>query len=312
MKIKKMSLKLKKSPIISIQRGVKSAHVYIEILRFMILLLVMLLWDVSSVFCVEIDITNWEIQSAKHSYSIQEVTTPVKKGQTSMRFEVRAGDVWQQDKERGAVHLERSEVAETTYRAPFNQNLWYRFSTRIPATWPDEDIRCIIAQWHATPDTDLGEVLRSPPLGIEFRNNRFKVRICHSNIRNQESNSASNNKTTLYFSDEFSIKGVWHEFLVNVLWSHSSAGYLNLWINGHQVIRYKGPLGYNDVRGPYFKFGIYRDRTPSTYVIYHDEYQRGMKPQDIGLTQEYIDSITKKIMIISPYSFELFDPDLFK
>jgi len=46
-----------------------------------------------------------------------------------------------------------------------------------------------------------------------------------------------------------------------------------MWRNGKRVLNYRGPGGYNDDEGPFFKYGIYRNDVPETYVIYFDEYR---------------------------------------
>jgi len=142
----------------------------------------------------------------------------------------------------------------------------------------------VIAQWHGWPDKEFGEVWRSPVLSIRYSNYHFLIKICYSSKRIQTHNFwTSTNKTVLYASDEYAQKGIWHDFVVNVNWTYKKSGYLNVWIDGNQVIEYKGPIGYNDSVGPFFKMGIYRDDIAETFVIYHDEYRGGYSPADIGI-----------------------------
>jgi len=221
-------------------------------------------------------------QEKSQFYSIQIVNNPVRSGNYSSRFEVRKGDMPYYDRRRRRK-VGRAELSEHRYfTAPFNTDLWYRFSTFIPKDWPNERNRCLIAQWHGVPD--FGEEWRSPPLGIEYRFNQFYIRICYSKKRIQHGNTArSNNKTPLYRSYEYAKKGVWHDFVINVKWSYKEDGYLNVWIDNNRVVRYRGPIGYNDRVGLFFKMGIYRDISEKTYVLYHDDYRRGISPSDIGI-----------------------------
>ena len=180
--------------------------------------------------------------------------------------------------------VERAELKEANYNAPFNKDMWYAFSVYVPEESPEQYVRCLIAQWYAPADKELGEANRSPPLGIEYRSGRFKIRYCHSSKRIQKDNSLSSiNKTTLYNSSEYAQKGVWHDFIVNVNWSYEKNGYCNIWIDGNKVVEHKGPIGYNDRLGPLFKMGIYRDPTHEQFVIYHDDYKRGFSPSEIGV-----------------------------
>ena len=56
---------------------------------------------------------------------------------------------------------------------------------------------------------------------------------------------------------------------------------MNVWWNGRQVVRYSGPVGYNDDFGPYFKFGLYRDDSAKTYVVYFNHVRLGDRREDV-------------------------------
>lgn len=205
------------------------------------------------------------------------VTDPVADGEFAARFEVSSDD-------RRITGGLRSEVSELWHKAPFGREMWYRFSTFIPADIPTPTYRCVIAQWHAWPDLLRGEAWRSPVIAIEYRLDQMMIRICHNAERVQKDNSqASNNKTVLYRSPEHGKRDVWHQFVARVVFDPFSSGELTVWIDGDQVVDYHGPLAYNDRKGPWFKMGIYRDAGPSPFVIYHDDYRRGRSAADIGL-----------------------------
>jgi hypothetical protein len=70
-------------------------------------------------------------------------------------------------------------------------------------------------------------------------------------------------------------KGVWHDWIFHVKWHYGNQGFVEAWLDDTQVIDYQGPIGYNDLLGSWFKWGIYRDDHPVTQAIYHDEYRRG-------------------------------------
>jgi hypothetical protein len=201
-------------------------------------------------------------------HAVQLVPDPVDPDNQVARFERRPGD--------RPVNLgRRAELSEFAFKAPFGREVVYRFRTYIPSDWPNQDVRCLIAQWHAWHDWVLAEALRSPVLGIEYRDDAFLIRLCHNEAWRQQDNSpASNHKTVLYRSDAYAEKGIWHTFEVRVRWSPDPDGAVRVWIDGHPVVDYVGPIGYRDALGPYFKMGLYRDETPDTFVIYHDDYRR--------------------------------------
>ena len=66
-----------------------------------------------------------------------------------------------------------------------------------------------------------------------------------------------------------------------VRWSYREDGFVRSWLNGRQIVDYRGPVGYNDEVGPKFKFGLYRDNKEPTSVIYHDSYRRGRTCEDV-------------------------------
>jgi hypothetical protein len=216
------------------------------------------------------------------SHSIQIVNNPTNSANQVVRFEVRSGDQFWWDR-RYQKHAERAELSEYGYyNAPFGKDMWYSFRTFISPEWPMSPVRYLIAQWHASPD--MGEVLRGPPLGIEYNAGDFYIRIYHSSKRRMTETIPA---SALYRSDEYSKKGVWHDFLINVKWTYKKDGYLNVWIDRNRVIKYRGPIGYNDRKGLYFKMGIYRDRSPDTFVLYHDDYRRGFSSDDIGVENPF-------------------------
>jgi hypothetical protein len=84
----------------------------------------------------------------------------------------------------------------------------------------------------------------------------------------------------LYEQKDFP-KGVWHDFVYRVRWTYRSDGLVEGWLDGKRIIDYRGPVGYNDSDGPYFKFGLYHHGGEKPFVVYHDEYRRGFSREDV-------------------------------
>lgn len=202
-------------------------------------------------------------------HSGQVVTSPVRCGAYAARFEWRAGDVG------GPVGGYRAEVHDIlNYIAPAGSENWYSFSTMIPQDWPDLDAGVVITQWHATPDLADGEVWRSPPLAIRYSGTRLWVTARHSAEKIQTANDGTS--VDLYDHPGEFTKGVWHDWVFRVRWDHGDGGIVDAWLDGDRAISYRGPIGYNDDFGVWFKIGLYRGREehPETLVIHHDEYRR--------------------------------------
>jgi hypothetical protein len=187
----------------------------------------------------------------------------VRRGRYAARFELRAGD----DTGDGV----RAEVKEM-YCAPLGHEIWYSFSTFIPPEFPIVETPCVITQWHASEDAGEKAAARSPVLAHRYANGALVIDIRFSSQRMQRSNDGA--VRVLYEQKSFP-KGIWQDFLYRIRWSYRSDGLVECWLNGKKIIDYKGPVGYNDGEGPYFKFGLYHHGGVKPFIIYHDEYRRG-------------------------------------
>lgn len=198
-------------------------------------------------------------------------------GQCVGRFEVRENEfAIEEDRTNGPHGSNRAELREK-FTASIGQTIWYGLSTFIPSDFPIHENRLVIAQWRATDDPGEDPAARSPVLAHRYVNGTLRFTLRHSAERIQKDNDGR--QVILYEERQFP-RGRWHDFVHQVRWSHTE-GLVRSWINGRQVINYRGPVGYNDAEGPSFKWGLYRDNVPETYVIYHDNYRRGNRCEDV-------------------------------
>jgi len=227
------------------------------------------------------DFRGWSKEFSQ-SYSGQVVTSPVRAGKYAARFEIRGGD------RAGLLGGYRAEIHEfPRHIAPLGSEKWYGFSIYVPRDWPELNNRTVIGQWHATPDLLRGEVWRSPPLAIRYREGRLRVTARYSKERVQKENDGT--RLELYSHPGEFAKGRWHDWVFHVKWAPNEDGFVEAWLDDRRIIDYRGPIGYNDLLGLWFKFGIYRDDHPTTQVLYFDDYRRGksydeVKPGDGGRT----------------------------
>jgi len=221
---------------------------------------------------VDLNFDGGTLEGWGHHFSHEEaakvVEDPLNKDNMVVRFKLEEGEIY--TTRSGASY--RSELYER-YKAPIKVDIRYSFRVYIGDEWENDDIRALIAQWHGSPDLHLGEVYRSPNLGIEYRDDKFLIRMNTSKVKVNRDNKKSIDRRTLYLSEVVE-KNRWYEFVVDVRWTHEDDGYFDIWIEGKKVVEYRGGTAYNDCIGPYFKMGIYRDDTPKTFVIYHDDYKR--------------------------------------
>jgi len=207
----------------------------------------------------------WCLQSPGQPHSVQVSSEYRRFGDDSLRFELRAGEFYA-DLFGKVSH--RSEVNVRDF-PPVGSTRRYAFSLLLPKDFPIEDNRLVLVQWHGADKKYLGERARSPSLAFRYSGGRFSITLRHSadRIVRQPGTVPS---VTLFETAAFP-HGEWHDFVVEAKWSPRSDGGVMVWWNGRQIVRYAGPVGYNDDFGPYFKFGIYRDDTDKTYVVYFNQ-----------------------------------------
>jgi hypothetical protein len=150
---------------------------------------------------------------------------------------------------------------------------WYGFSEFLPKDFPIENNRLVIAQWWALTKSYLGEVHRSPILHLRFGDGKLQIllrRYLERVVRVDENYQ----QTELYEVHPLAL-GVWHDFIFHIKWSPNNDGFIEAWMNGKQVIHFRGPTENQDDVGPVFKFGLYRDDSPKTYVSFVSNYRMG-------------------------------------
>lgn len=175
----------------------------------------------------------------------------------------------------------RAEIAHTT-KADIGEEYFYRYSMYLPTTgYPknntDGTTFTIISQWHGYPDFGLGETWRSPVLSFAMNqdgNLRISTRYSDQPVNDNDTATVVNHLDS-QGNDYFAIpKGQWVTMEVSVRWDWTSNGYLDIWMDGTQIVNYAGPTCYRDAVGPYLKLGIYRTTwITERETIYFDNLQ---------------------------------------
>lgn len=196
--------------------------------------------------------TTYAVQTLKVFEGKKEVT----------RFELRRGEGWKGS--RGSF-THRSELSSGIHTA-MNSIQNYRCSLFIPKDFPIEDNRLVLLQWWPKTKRELGEEGRSPALAVRFVNGEMYITVRYSDIRVIKNPDAVPKKTLFSLSKD--IVGRWHDFEFKVKWSYKNDGFVQAFLNNKSIINYKGPVGYNDDVAPVFRYGLYRDDSPQTYVAY--------------------------------------------
>lgn len=206
-------------------------------------------------------LNSWDAESAEAAHSRTWVSDPVDHDKATLRFEVRHLDTWENHNKK----TYRSEVS-TSYYPEMRAACSYSFDIYLPQDFPQEDNRLVLAQWWGKTKKYLGESPRSPAVALRFRNGKLYVTVRHSSNR-VITDPDSVPEEQIYKNYAFQL-GKWNHFDFKMVWDFKDSGRVLVKLNELTVADYKGPVGYNDDVAPEFQFGIYRDDSPNTYVVY--------------------------------------------
>ena|GEM_PF-2743437 len=199
-----------------------------------------------------IDGTAYNVQTAGKSYSMTEVDDH------TLRFEIQAGDQAWFD---AGSSVDRSEAQMDT-RIPVGTptTISYQFMLEPGAT--NTASWLVTAEMH-NDDSALGSNIHtSPPFAIQLSGDHLQVvaRYCPTGL--DPSNGAGNvQMLTLWTDPNPIVRGQYNDIKIvdNIDNSVNGNGYLEVWINGTQVVNYHGPLGYG--APTYWEEGLYRSTT---------------------------------------------------
>lgn len=218
----------------------------------------------------------------EYAYEVTDENTRL--GPTALRFELRDGDcftAYPANPDQGwddcTRDRERAEVREK-WSPQLDTDVWYAVSVFIPEDYEPMYPKQMFMQWH---NLDWG-----PNIYFHLNRNKFLIDIL-----------AEEGKTTTQYdigTDVLSL-GKWHDIVVNVVWSGTDQGKMILYVDGAHVVSYSGPTldagTYAKGVGPTVKLGLYRSHLfrwekpepHPTHIIYHDEYRRGYKFEDVDI-----------------------------
>lgn len=152
---------------------------------------------------------------------------------------------------------ERTEL-DAGKHAFLYQEVWYRYSLLIPGQFPIIDNRLVLSQMKQSGFST------GPLVAQRFRNGRhyLTVRDLTDETRKQQKFELPELK-----------KEKWHDFVFQIRYSDKQDGYVNMWMNGKQVVSFAGKTAHeNGENRFYHKIGLYRDQWPDPMVVYFDDY----------------------------------------
>jgi hypothetical protein len=77
------------------------------------------------------------------------------------------------------------------------------------------------------------------------------------------------------------VRNHWYEFVYHVRWSAGAAGFFDAWLDGRQVLTYRGPTLYSG-QGCYLKLANYHTPTGTAVSVVHARLRRGATRAALG------------------------------
>ena len=138
-----------------------------------------------------------------------------------------------------------------------------KFAIYFPKDFkPDNTSAEILAQFHSVPDK--GDKYTNPPWALRLRGTQLTV--TNRWIQKKIATNADKHEKTWNLTSKI-VPGKWHYFTVDIHWDYRSSGngFMKCYYKVGSApsksdlkINHKGPTGYNDRVGSYFKLGIYK------------------------------------------------------
>ena len=206
---------------------------------------------------------NYVVQDASQAWSLTNPDTH------TLRFEMRGGDLWP---EGGSA---RSEIASYPQMFPNAEtvNVSYQLKVEPGTAVPVTNQFVILGQlhgndnaWQPSPAWPNVSIQLTGPTGISGGEHlAIQADYAVQGVDTRPHPLGTNGY--LYIDPNNIVRGEYYNIQLEMNVSNTSAGFLEAWINGVQVVDYHGPLGYGG--GTYWKEGIYRDPS-DTYTMAAD------------------------------------------
>ena len=138
-----------------------------------------------------------------------------------------------------------------------------KFAVYIPKDFkPDPTSSEYLAQFHSVPDPR--DTYNNPPWALRLRGT--KLSVTNRWIEKKIASNAHQHEKTWSLPGNV-VPGKWHYFIVDIHWDYrsSGSGFMKFYMKvgsppskSDLKINHKGPTGYNDDKGSYFKLGLYK------------------------------------------------------
>ena len=196
------------------------------------------------------------------------VTSPARQGKYAARFQVNPGD----NPLNCCAGSERAEALTNTGEAAGAES-WWGWSTYFPSDFvatPNTSWN-IFTQWHNSGSSGQANIMFKVNAGTS-------PETLFMSVIGGDPNSYSNRGFTLAPLE----RNKWYDFVLHVKWEPDSTGFVELWLNGQQVVSktFMPTIYYG--QDVYLKQGFYRAAYSQSTVLYEDGMRRGASYSDVA------------------------------
>jgi hypothetical protein len=196
-----------------------------------------------------------------------DIRTVERDGKTTYLFTVRPGRRAALDAKEGRI-AERAELS-TRDDIPLGAVICQSYSLKLDSI-PKAEEFVMLGQWHAGANIGKGPWLST----IVNRNGRISIRV-HTEFG--EAAPADDKKANVLrhalYNQPFT-PNKWYDLRFHMRTGPAATGFVDVWVDGKQVAKYKGAVGYAEQKSSgYFKFGIYRPQPRQGSQVMNAEYR---------------------------------------
>lgn len=191
--------------------------------------------------------------------SITRSAEQAKGGSNSVKFHLNKTDA-------DVAGSKRSEALLEWQESPKFER-WVGMSIFLPSSYVTDPAEESVFQWHAINSVDLdGVSMNNAAIAMYTKNGRWELGMKYGG------------SVDMGVYD----KNVWTDWVIHVKFSAGSDGVFEIWKNGKLMLQRNGRNNYNDLKGNFFKIGIYKYAWPQGYpstttsrTLYYDEIKIG-------------------------------------
>lgn len=156
----------------------------------------------------------------------------------------------------------RAEVRHLSHE--IGQRYRYRLDVRADEGWEFTEHPTVATQWHGTKDIWFLEQGRKPPLVLHAIGEEWVVAIASDRQFINPMTTEAKEERIASFPI---VPGKWVSLEFDVLWSAGDEGRIVITRDGEEIARHEGPNCFNDIIGPYWKYGNYQPKQEAAATV---------------------------------------------